>query len=331
MTSPLYAEGPPPLPKPPRPATSTNQAQLDTLGVMFSSPTTRVSHPDSNPARTSIQTAQHMVPNDPHSSGHLSQPNPLRQASASFSAPSSASFSDPENRFNDSPFQNESSDYYSEEYLYGDDNDAGMSHGSLDRPLSSRRFSGEYGDGDEESSDTGGWTNKLIKPSITPLFSIGGSLLIVVACFFMLVILFRKVAPQSSRLLPKEAFECLGRYFLTQKHQVQVLKLGNRIVLVSVMPEGVTTLAEITDPDETVAFLGLCRRLDENSATEVFRKTVANISEDEFNRRPYSSPSQGRPVVTNRRPASPQRSSSLDLYSEPDESLASLLARGRVR
>jgi hypothetical protein len=113
----------------------------------------------------------------------------------------------------------------------------------------------------------------------------------------------------------------LGRYFLTQKHQLQVLRLGNRIVLVSVMPDKVSTLVEITDPDEAVAFLGLCRRLDKNSATEMFRKTIANMSEDELSR-PYD-----RPVVTSRRKG--QTAASLDLYSDPDESLASLLARGR--
>jgi len=108
---------------------------------------------------------------------------------------------------------------------------------------------------------------------------------------------------------------------LTQKHQLQLLRLGNRIVLVSVMPDGVSTLAEITDPDEAVALLGLCRRLDTHSATEMFRKTIASMSEDELSR-PHE-----RPVAASRRKGQP--AASLDLYSDPDESLAAILARGK--
>ena len=178
-------------------------------------------------------------------------------------------------------------------------------------------------DGEEEETKISGWTNKLTKPELTPLFSVGGSLFIVVAAFFLLAALLRKVSPKGNRPLPKEAFECLGRYFLTQKHQLQVLRMGSRIVLVSVMPDGISTLAEITDPDEAVSFLGLCRRLDKDSATEMFRKSVASMSEEELNR----PPPRTRPVVTSRRQG--QATGSLDLYSDPDESLAAILARGR--
>ena len=192
----------------------------------------------------------------------------------------------------------------------------------LDKQLYSRKSSkGGTGSAEDKKTSVSGLKNKLVKPELTPILSIGGSLLIVIAAFFLLAILLRKVSPKGNRPLPREAFECLGRYFLTQKHQLQVLRLGNRIVLVSVMPDGVSTLAEITDPDEAVTFLGLVRRLDSNSATEMFRNTVSRMSDDELSR-----PNQ-RPVVTSRRQG--QSSGSLDLYSEPDESLVSMLARGR--
>jgi len=178
----------------------------------------------------------------------------------------------------------------------------------------------EFGD-EENKTETGGWKNPLSMPNFTPIISVGSTLLIVIAAFFILALFLRKVTPQSNRALPKDAFECLGRYYLTQKHQVQLLRLGSRIVLVSVMPDGVSTLAEIVDPDEAVSLLGLCRRLDSNSATEMFRKTVASMSEEELSR-----PSR-RPVVATGRGR--QSSGSLDLYSEPDESLAAILARGR--
>jgi flagellar biogenesis protein FliO len=191
-----------------------------------------------------------------------------------------------------------------------------LHHTMLDRPLGGRlpEFGGE-------ELQSGGWRDKLAQPNLGPIISVGSTLLIVIAAFFILALFLRKVSPQSSRALPKEAFECLGRYYLTQKHQLQLLRMGNRIILVSVMPDGVSTLAEITDPDEAVSLLGLCRRLDTNSATEMFRKTVAGISEEELSR-PY-----GRSVAATQRGRQP--AASLDLYSEPEESLAAILARGR--
>ena len=203
-------------------------------------------------------------------------------------------------------------------YFEEDDESRDIHHAVLDRSLGRRAT--EFSD-DEKNASPGGWKNTLATPNFEPIISVGGTLLIVIASFFILALFLRKVTPQSNRALPKDAFECLGRYYLTQKHQVQLLRVGSRIVLVSVMPDGVTTLAEIADPDEVVSLLGLCRRLDTNSATEVFRKTVASMSEEELSR-PHR-----RPVVTTQRGR--PSAASLDLYSEPDESLATVLARGR--
>ena len=308
LAAPLGAEGPPP----PLPPPNANRAKLDGLSALVSG-TGGTRLQDNAPATlrqlAASETRETEFPEQ------LPPPDPVRQASFAthpMSSPAysmSAELSDAEwvDDFDREEYENDEPPAYNE---------------TLDKSLYSRKSAKENGDlsGDEES--TGGWTNKLAKPELSPLLSIGGSLLIVVGAFFILVILFRKVAPQGNRPLPKEAFECLGRYFLTQKHQLQVLRLGNRIVLVSVMPDGVSTLAEITDPDEAVAFLGLCRRLDTNSATEMFRRTVAGISEDELSRQ------YDRPVVTRRKG---QSAASLDLYSDPDESLAAMLGRGRQR
>lgn len=200
---------------------------------------------------------------------------------------------------------------------------AGDLNETLNKPLFSRKtVNAEETTETEEVIKMGNWKNKLAKPEFTSVVSVGGSLLIVIAAFFLLAIILRKVSPKGNRPLPQEVFECLGRYYLTQKHQVQLLRVGSRIVLVSVMPDAVKTLSEITDTDEAIALLGLCRRLDVNSATEMFRKTVASISEEEFSR------PRERPVVTHQHTR--QSSASLDLYSDPDESLAAILAKGKL-
>jgi len=282
----------PPFPVPPR----QENTQLEAFRAGFSNP--GVIHPQSTQsASQNVQFPEYLPP-----------PNPVSRVSFE-TQPLTASatregWSHPESL--------EDLYYYDEDDEYRD-----IHHAVLDRSLGSRLTA--FGD-EEDKDDTGGLRNTLAMPNFTPIISVGSTLLIVVAAFFILALFLRKVTPQSSRALPKDAFECLGRYYLTQKHQVQLLRLGSRIVLVSVMPDGVTTLAEITDPDEAVSLLGLCRRLDSNSATEMFRKTVASMSEEELSR-----PHQ-RPAVTTRRQ---QSASSLDLYSEPDESLAAILARGR--
>ena len=287
---------------------NANNAQLNGLRASFSS--TRVAQQQISFAGASAQTkdqgVQHPEKLPPPNSVNLAAFSTPPMATQPSAAQSPA--------FDEESFDEES---FGEKSLDEEQKFNAM----LNKPLSSKKLTKNGDDAGKDKESKVGWSNKLVKPEFSPLFSIGGSFLIVVAAFFLLVILFRKVAPQGNRPLPKEAFECLGRHFLTQKQQLQVLRLGNRIVLVSVLPEGVTTLAEITDPDEVVAFLGHFRRLDTNSATEVFRNTIASMSEEELNR-PYE-----RPVVTSQRKTQP--ASSLDLYSDPDESLASLLARGR--
>jgi flagellar biogenesis protein FliO len=202
----------------------------------------------------------------------------------------------------------------------------------LDKPLVSKKTKTNETSTEEHTGETsnekkefkiGAWKNKLIKPEFSatmmPVLSVAGSLLVVLAAFFLIAVFLRKVSPKGNRPLPKEAFENLGRIFLSQKHQLHLLRLGHRVVLVSVMPDYIKTITEVTDPDEVVSLLGMCRRNDVNSATELFRKAVRNMSEEELSR-------PERPAITQRRK---QYGSSVDFYDEPDESLAAQLARGR--
>ena len=310
IADPLGAEGPPPLPRPAAAKAllppKTNNVQLEGLRVGFSggkitdSKIGFIGTPALVQAPQTVENSQTVE--------QLPSTTPISQATFTTIPVSQLSVEEPPT---DTLPGTESNDSY-----------IPPPNELLDKSLFTKKTVTEGSEATEdEVPNAVGWGNKLVKPELAPVLSVGGSLLIVIAAFFLLAVLLRKVSPKGNRPLPKEAFECLGRYFLTQKHQLQVLRMGNRIVLVSVMPDSVSTLAEMTDPDETVAFLGLCRRLDENSATEMFRKTIANMSEDELSR-PHD-----RPVITARRKG--QQSAALDLYSDPDESLASILARGK--
>jgi flagellar biogenesis protein FliO len=296
---------------PPLPSTSANNMLLKRLGAAFSNKGEKITKTTpSEPARSVQPDTQEMRVHE-----KLPPPKPITQASFTtiplkqLPKKTEESASPLEKELPPEP-QDESPSEPKED-----------SNETLDKQIFSRKTTNADDSDESEKPSIGGWKNKLAKPELTPLVSVGGSLFIVIAAFFLLVIVLRKIAPKGNRPLPQEAFECLGRYYLTQKHQVQLLRIGSRIILVSVMPDGVRTLSEITDPDEAVAVLGLCRRLDNNSATEMFRKTVASISEDELTR------AYDRPIVTPKRKG--QSATSFDIYSEPDESLAAILARGR--
>lgn len=146
-----------------------------------------------------------------------------------------------------------------------------------------------------------------------PVLTVLGGLCIVLASFFLFVLFMRRVNPKMQSQLPKEAFENIGRFALNPKLQLNLLRLGNRLILVAVTQEGtVETIAEVDNPDEVVQILGICRKLDRNSSTVQFQSVL-----DEFAREKTTGGFLG-PELTNR---SAKGSSS---------TLASLLAGERV-
>ncbi|MGL4594516.1 MAG: FliO/MopB family protein [Thermoguttaceae bacterium] len=166
--------------------------------------------------------------------------------------------------------------------------------------------------------------DKMPRPSMptgfSSLASVIGSLLIVMSIFFLLILFMKKVSPKGSRPLPKEVFEDLGRIQLTQKLPLHLLRLGNRLILVSITPDGVSPITEITHPDEVVQVLGMCRRLDPNSSSELFRKTLTQYVDGD------SKTMKHAPMPASR---SVRGTSMVDLYSDSDASLAELIAAGK--
>ncbi len=187
---------------------------------------------------------------------------------------------------------------------------------------------------------------KLPKPSlssaITPLLSIIGSLLVVIAVFLLLMTLMKKITPQGKRILPSEVFENLGHSFLTQKLQVHLLRVGNKLVLVSVTQDGVSPITEVENPDDVVPIIATCRGGDRSSSSNLFKRTLSELSktgkdsyfgEDASSTQmsrvtpvPKSGPQSGKTTTQNAKSGG----SRLDIYSEPEESLADMLAAGLV-
>ena len=67
---------------------------------------------------------------------------------------------------------------------------------------------------------------------------LAGSLALVLGIFFLVVWLFRRALPQGRGVLPPEAFEVLGRAALANRQQAQLLRCGNKLLLVCVGAAG---------------------------------------------------------------------------------------------
>ncbi len=106
------------------------------------------------------------------------------------------------------------------------------------------------------------------------LLTVGGSLAVVLAGFWAIAWALRRASPGGFRPLPSEAFELLGRAPLANRQQAQLLRCGNKLLLVAVSTEGAETLTEITDPAEVDRLAAACRsaRPSGSALGQVFRQ-----------------------------------------------------------
>ena len=104
-----------------------------------------------------------------------------------------------------------------------------------------------------------------------------GGLGIVLGLFVVLVWFSRRFAPAGTAALPKEAVELLGRTSLGGTHQVQLMRVGAKLVLVALTPQGARTLTEITSAAEVERLSDLCRRQKPDSASASFRSLVEQV------------------------------------------------------
>lgn len=107
-----------------------------------------------------------------------------------------------------------------------------------------------------------------------------GATSIVAGLFFLTVYLLRRGMPRSSAVLPDDVVCVLGRKQLAGRQFAQLLRVGNKLVLVSVTPDGTEPLAEVTDPCEVDRLLGLCQQTRDNSTTADFQDVLERLSRE---------------------------------------------------
>lgn len=106
------------------------------------------------------------------------------------------------------------------------------------------------------------------------LTTVVSSLSIVLGVFGLVVWMTRKALPNPSSVLPKEAVQLLGRAPLGGRQQMHLVRIGNKLVLLSVTPAGVEPLTEITDPLEVDRLCGLCAASQPGSISATFRDVL---------------------------------------------------------
>ena len=99
--------------------------------------------------------------------------------------------------------------------------------------------------------------------------------------------------PNAARSLPSDVFEVLGRKPIDPRTSIMLARCGSRLLLLSLSPHGLSTLAEITDPVEIDCLAGLCQATQrDQSLVETFRsllhKPVSKPPSPQFNGRQTS-------------------------------------------
>ncbi len=106
-----------------------------------------------------------------------------------------------------------------------------------------------------------------------------GALGAAVGLFLIVAWIMRRGMPKGSGVLPREVVEVLGRAPLAGRQQLHLLRLGNKLVLISMSQAGVETLSEITDPLEVDRLTGLCYQTHPHGATASFRQVFQSFED----------------------------------------------------
>lgn len=101
---------------------------------------------------------------------------------------------------------------------------------------------------------------------------------VVIGCFLICTWLVRRGSRKSTGALPRDVVSVLGRVPLAARNVAQLLRVGNKLVLVSLTPTGAETLTEVTDPTEVDRIVGLCQQSDPHSTTKAFEHVFRQMS-----------------------------------------------------
>jgi flagellar biogenesis protein FliO len=116
--------------------------------------------------------------------------------------------------------------------------------------------------------------------SSSSLYTVACALTIVIGAFLVCAWLLRRGTTSSTTVLPTDVVSVLGRAPLAARQFAQLLRVGNKLVLVSLSPGGVETITEVTDPAEVDRLAGLCQQSNPHSTTQAFEQTFQQLAQE---------------------------------------------------
>lgn len=133
----------------------------------------------------------------------------------------------------------------------------------------------------------------VVKPTTSTtgaIVSMISSLTIVVSLFLVAAWIYRKSQTGSGSQLPSEVITVLGGMAIGPRQQIQLIRVGGKVIVAANSAGDIKTLTEITDPDEVAKLCGQCEQAKSGSITQSFRSVFAQVSN---NRPSYSSRPRG--------------------------------------
>lgn len=121
-------------------------------------------------------------------------------------------------------------------------------------------------------------SSRLPKSPAGAATTVIASLAVVLGLFAIIVWVARRVGPKGNTALPGEVVETLGRAPLSGRQEMHLVRVGNKLLLLSVTPTGAETLTEITDPVEIDRLAGICQQTQSGSITASFREVFSHVS-----------------------------------------------------
>lgn len=115
------------------------------------------------------------------------------------------------------------------------------------------------------------------------IYTVATALAVVIGAFLVFAWALRRGSKGSRNgrtLLPADAVKVLGRVPLAARQFAELLRVGNKLVLVAMTPAGPTTITEISDPAEVDRLVGICQQSDTYSTTKAFEQVFQQFSHE---------------------------------------------------
>lgn len=160
------------------------------------------------------------------------------------------------------------------------------SEGDPKRRLAPRITSGDSPSAPDDRAGSGHRSIRHMELPWKSASTMVGALGVVLGAMVICTWLLRRGMRKSAGPLPREVVSILGHAPLAARNVAQLLRVGNKLVLISLTPAGAETLTEVTDPAEVDRLVGLCQQTSPHSTTKafehVFRQLASEPTEDTF-------------------------------------------------